>query len=147
MEYATNIEILNTQTQWLEAFPIATVLWPELRSETYLSRLNEMTAKGYTLFGSRSNGVLIGIAGVQEIELLARGKILWLFDMAILPVYQGNGFGKQLIEFLQDYAKSNSYSRLLLHTGADREATIEFYRAQLGEPFGVVFRTVTGTVL
>jgi GNAT superfamily N-acetyltransferase len=144
MEHSTNIAILNTETLWQEAFPIMTVLWPELQRESCIRNLASMTANGYTLFGIRSNGVLVGFAGVQEIELLARGKILWLFDMAIHPVHQGKGFGKQLIEFLRNYAKSNGYSRLLLHTGMERQATIEFYRAQLGEPFGVVFRAVTG---
>jgi GNAT superfamily N-acetyltransferase len=147
MEYSTNIVVLNSEPLWLEAFPIATVLWPELLSETYLCSLTAMTEKGYTLFGVRADGVLIGIAGVQEIELLARGKILWLFDMAIHPSHQGKGFGKRLVEFLQNYAKSNGYSRLLLHTGMEREATIEFYRSQLGEPFGVVFRTVTNVAI
>ncbi len=135
---------LDTETLWLEALPIAQFLWPELRAESYVRCLMSMSAKGYLLWGIRSNGLLVGIAGVQEIELLARGRILWLFDMATHPEYQGNGFGAQMLSFLREYARSNGYSRLLLHTSATREATINFYRAQLGEPFGVVFRSVTG---
>lgn len=141
---STNIACLNTEAVWLEALPIAKVLWPELCSETYILRLRSMTVKGYVLFGIRERDVLVGIAGVQEIELLARGKILWLFDMVIHPAHQGRGFGGALVNFLQGYAKSNGYTRLLLHTSAEREATVEFYRSQLGEPFGVVFRAVTG---
>ena len=103
-----------------------------------------MSKAGYTLFGLRVEGELIAIAGCQEIQLLARGKILWLFDMATNPLRQGNGFGSQLLAFLQRHAKTNGYSRLLLHTSASREATIAFYRSKLGEPFGVVFRAITG---
>lgn len=135
---------LNTEALWLEAFPIAQVLWQELQADGYVHSLTSMSAKGYVLYGMRSNGMLVGIAGVQEVELLARGRILWLFDMATLPEHQGKGFGARMLSFLQEYARSNGYSRLLLHTGANRDATINFYRSQLGEPFGVVFRSVTG---
>lgn len=141
-----NVDIvsLENETLWLEALPIAKVLWPELRAESYVRSLTSMSAKGYTLWGIRTNGLLVGIAGVQEVELLARGRILWLFDMATHPDHQGKGFGTRMLSFLEEYARTNGYSRLLLHTSATREATIDFYRSQLGEPFGVVFRAVTG---
>jgi GNAT superfamily N-acetyltransferase len=141
-----NIEIgpLDSETLWIEALPIAQVLWPELRVDGYLRSLRSMAADGYTLWGMRCDGLLVTIAGIQEIELLARGKILWLFDMATHSEHQSKGFGAHMLSFLQEHAKSNGYSRLLLHTSATREATIDFYRAQLGEPFGVVFRCITG---
>jgi GNAT superfamily N-acetyltransferase len=139
-----DIVSLNTEALWLEALPIAQVLWPELQAEGYVRSLTSMSMKGYVLYGIRSNDLLVGIAGVQEVELLSRGKILWLFDMATHPAHQGKGFGARMLSFLQEYARSNGYSRLLLHTSASREATINFYRSQLGEPFGVVFSSVTG---
>lgn len=141
-----NVDIvsLDNETLWLEALPIAKVLWPELQAQDYVRSLTSMSAKGYALWGVRANGLLVGIAGVQEIELLARGRILWLFDMATHPDHQGKGFGARMLSFLEEYARTNGYSRLLLHTSVTREATINFYRSQLGEPFGVVFRTVTG---
>jgi GNAT superfamily N-acetyltransferase len=141
-----NVDIvsLDNEILWLEALPIAKVLWPELQAEDYVRSLTSMSAKGYALWGTRFNGLLVGIAGVQEIELLARGRILWLFDMATHPHHQGKGFGARMLSFLEEYARTNGYSRLLLHTSVTRGATINFYRSQLGEPFGVVFRTVTG---
>ena len=142
--HQSDVAPLNTEALWLEALPILQVLWPELRAETYVRSLASMQERGYELFGIRSEDELVAVAGVQEIELLARGKILWLFDMATHPQHQGKGLGARLLRFLQGYAQANGYSRLLLHTGANREATIAFYRSQLGEPFGVVFRSVTG---
>lgn len=138
------IAALNTRERWLEALPIARILWPELEPEAYVISLASMSATGYKLFGVRHGGTLVSIAGVQEIELLARGKVLWLFDMATHPDHQGKGFGARLLAFLREFARSNGYSRLLLHTSSSREATISFYRSQLREPFGVVFRSVTG---
>jgi len=142
--HQSDVAPLNTEALWLEALPILQVLWPELRAETYVRSLASMQERGYELFGIRSEDELVAVAGVQEIELLARGKILWLFDMATHPQHQGKGFGTRLLRFLQSYARAHGYSRLLLHTSASREATIAFYRSQLGEPFGVVFRSVTG---
>ena len=144
---STDIFHLSTPALWLEALPVAQVLWPDLIADDYLKRLADMTAKGYALYGIRSEGALAGIAGVQEISLLARGKVLWLFDMAVLPGHRGGGLGVRLLEHLKELARNGGYSRLLLHTSADREATCGFYRSQLGEPFGVVFRAVTGEPL
>lgn len=137
------IQLLNTEALWSEAFPVIRELWPELQMASYVRRLESMSNKGYSLYGLRSAGVLVSVAGVQEIELLARGKILWLFDMATRQDQRGMGYGSQLIRFLREHATAHGYSRLLLHTSATRETTINFYRAQLGEPFGVVFRAIT----
>jgi GNAT superfamily N-acetyltransferase len=144
MNLPPHLEPLSSESAWLEAFPIAQVLWPDLSQVAYVLNLHTMTNQGYRLFGLRHDDRLVSIAGVQEIQLLARGKILWLFDMATVPDQQGSGFGRHLLKLLTEYATANGYTRLLLHTSAERSRTIEFYRSELGNPFGVVFRVVTG---
>jgi hypothetical protein len=52
--------------------PILQVLWPELLAEAYVRSLASMQEGGYVLFGIRSGGTLVAVAGVQEIELLAQ---------------------------------------------------------------------------
>lgn len=140
----TEVVILRDESDLKNAFPVVQVLWPDLEYESFVDAISSMTGKGYTLFGLRIGSTIVSIAGVQEIQLLARGKVLWLFDMATLEKHQGKGYGKRLLSFAQQYARENGYSRLLLHTGMERENTIRFYQSQLGDEFGVVFRAVTG---
>ena len=142
--HKVSITELKSEAGLRAALPVLQVLWPNLDYESLADAMGSMTAKGYTLFGLWSGTEIVCVAGVQEIQLLAIGKILWLFDMATLRPQQGKGYGSRLLEFVKQYANDQGYSRLLLHTSGEREDTIKFYESHLGDAFGVVFRAVIG---
>jgi len=143
MHTPPTLEQLITEEQWREAFPVLQTLWPDLSLAVYLQRRLRLQQNGYSLFGLRDAGSLVAVAGVQTFELLARGRALWLFDMATSGECQGQGHGSALLELIQQHARAEGYTRLLLHTANERERTIDFYRTRIGEPFGVVFRVLT----
>ena len=50
-----------------------------------------------------------------------------LDNVALLPEYQGRGFGKQLIAFAEHYASENKYDEIRLYTNIKMIENIEFY--------------------
>lgn len=50
-----------------------------------------------------------------------------LDNVAILPEFQGKGFGKQLIEFAEHYSSDNNYLEIRLYTNIKMTENIELY--------------------
>ena len=82
---------------------------------------------------------------VQSGEILAGGLILVrqsdesIFKMrqvAVLPDFQGRGFGSTLVRYGEKFARQNGGSQMVLHA---RDATVGFYEKldyqRVGEPF------------
>jgi len=63
------------------------------------------------------NHVLIGTVTVRTIDY--ENKILELKRMFVLPDYQGNGYGRQLLKHAIDYAKEQKYNSICLDTRND----------------------------
>lgn len=135
---------LTEEEEWRAAHPAVCSLYPDLSVDDWIERVRELSRQRYTLFGLLKDEIILTIAGVQHLELLTVGKVLWLFDMATREECKGKGYGKAMLKHLEAYAEENGYARLLLHTSMKREDTISFYRGHFGEPFGYVFRAVTG---
>lgn len=134
---------LTDEKAWRAAHPAMCSLYPDLSEDDWVGRVRELSQERYTLFGLEVEGEIVTVAGVQHLELLTVGKVLWLFDMATADSWRGRGYGKEMLKHLELYAQGNGYTRLLLHTSMKREETISFYRRYFGEPFGYVFRSVT----
>lgn len=50
-----------------------------------------------------------------------------LDNVALLPEFQGNGFGKQLIKFAESYAFENDFCEIRLYTNVKMKENIEIY--------------------
>lgn len=62
--------------------------------------------------------------------------------MAVHPAYQGRGYGRQVLSFLEDGARQRGYTECVLHA---RETAVPFYEAagyQLIAPSHVLFGSI-----
>lgn len=56
-----------------------------------------------------------------------KGKYLWVVEFAIDPEFQGKGFGKQALEFIEGRARKNGFD--VLYLAADiKENAIKVYK-------------------
>ncbi|HEY9599069.1 MAG TPA: GNAT family N-acetyltransferase, partial [Cyanophyceae cyanobacterium] len=58
------IEELQTQEEWQEAFPVMRELRCNLDEQAYLDLLSSMVKEGYRLFALRDLGVIVSLAGI-----------------------------------------------------------------------------------
>ncbi|MDQ7092243.1 GNAT family N-acetyltransferase [Desulfosporosinus sp. PR] len=65
------------------------------------------------------------IAGVLVLKKFD-GYML-LENVALLPEFQGKGFGKQLIAFAEHYSSENNYQEIRLYTNVKMTENIEIY--------------------
>ena len=63
-----------------------------------------------------------------SVTLFPYTKTLRLFSIAVLPGLQGNGIGKQIMEYVLQFAKSSKYDRISLEVLHSDKMLIQFYK-------------------
>jgi GNAT superfamily N-acetyltransferase len=83
-----------------------------------------------TLFIMEENEVPVGFANLMTIySVWAHGKALILDDIYIKEAYQGKGYGRDAMDFIEAHAKTNEYKRLQFQSETTNPKAKEFYEA------------------
>jgi aminoglycoside 6'-N-acetyltransferase I len=99
----------------LETMPEAN-MWPDLNEEMAFETVEECIAENNICIGIKVNDQLIGWVG-----LIPMYKNTWeLHPMAILPLFQGKGYGKILLNELENIAQEKGI--IGIFAGSDDEA-------------------------
>lgn len=77
---------------------------------------------GENVFCGEYNGEIVSV-----LVLIKFDDYLLIDNVALLPEFQGKGFGKQLIEFAEHYASENNYKEIRLFTNVKMTENIEIY--------------------
>jgi len=99
----------------LETFPKAR-MWPDLDEKCAYETVEECLAEDGICMGIKIENRLIGWAGLRDMY-----RVTWeLHPMAILPEFQGKGYGKLLIDELCSIARSKGI--IGIFAGSDDES-------------------------
>ena len=128
----TEIYQLRTEQEWTEAWPALHSLRSDLELSEFLSSRNDMISNGYELFGVKAEGHTVSVVGLTFYLHLTRLRECWIRDLATLESERSKGYGKQLLDFIADYAKAQGCSRVNLHTRLHREDAQRFYEDKAG---------------
>lgn len=92
--------------------------WNQPRSSAFTPE--DDTAKHFALY---ENTMLVAIARLDELDKTSAQVRFFAVD----ETYQGKGYGKTLIQGIEDYCSQNQITRLILEA---RENAIPFYASQ-----------------
>ncbi len=70
---------------------------------------------------------LIGTVALRKID--DENKVVELKRMFVLPEYQGNGYGRLLLDYAIEYAKKQEYNKICLDTRKQFSAAQHLYRS------------------
>jgi len=85
--------------------------------------VQKLIEQGVAFFVLRADGEPAGCGGI----LFVGKEFGELKRMYVRPEYRGQRFGERLLEYLQEYARTNGFSVLRLETGTYQEAAIRLY--------------------
>lgn len=103
-------------------------LRPHIAPNDYLPRVRRMMdAEGYRLAAVRDNGVVRAVAGYRFMEMLYCGRILYVDDLITDERGRSKGYGKRLLDWLREEARSKQCDELHLDSGVQREHAHRFY--------------------
>jgi len=113
-----------------ELFEIYEVL-KELRTtlsyEEFEDLVYDMRHMDYKMFGILEKGVLTTFAGVAVQTNLYNKRHLYVFDLVTASKFRSNNYGKMMIDFLEDYAKTCMCKSIVLSSNFVREDAHRFY--------------------
>lgn len=86
------------------------------------------------------DGVPVGFANLMTIySVWAHGKALILDDLYLRPDVRGKGYGKQALEYIEQFAAERGYKRLQFQSETTNPNAMEFYISQGYSPADMKF--------
>ncbi|HEY9664953.1 MAG TPA: GNAT family N-acetyltransferase [Allocoleopsis sp.] len=125
------IEELQTQEEWQEAFPVMRELRCNLDEQAYLDLLSSMVKEGYRLFALRDLGVIVSLAGIAILTNFSYGRYVWVHDLVTASSVRSRGYGGQLLEFIEKFARRENCRVVALSSGLERTDAHRFYQKQM----------------
>ena len=105
--------------------PIYELLKNELGYEVdyslFVLRVQEMIKNNYLIYVACIENKVVGFIGIE---------VSYVFELAIDKNYQNKGIGKQLIQKVEKYTKTNNLAAITLNSGISRKTAHIFYEKQ-----------------
>ena len=99
----------------------------------------------YHLFGGYDEDELVAVAGVVLTNVLHHVRHAWLYDLVVDEPHRGEGYGTELVRFVEAWAADRDCERMALASPREKEATHRFYEALDYERWGYVVERALST--
>lgn len=123
------IKFIEEQDQG-EIVPFLQKLDTSIPVETLKARLESMFQNAYKCIGIYHGSKIIGISGLWILTKYYIGKHVEPDNVYILPEYQGKGLGRELMEWIFNYAKSIGCKGSELNCYTKNESAQKFWKSQ-----------------
>lgn len=120
----------TTDAEIQACYPVMHQLRDHLDEEAFVRRVQSQRDDGYRLVYVEEEGDPVGVAGFRILEMLSRGRFLYVDDLVTAEEHRGRGFGTQLVEWLIDHAREAGCRRVDLDSGVQRGQAHRFYHAR-----------------
>ena len=121
------IKELTTPEELSESFEVMKELRTHLDKEEFLSLYEKMKEEGYRIYGLYDNGTLYSVAGVIILTNFYYFRHLFVYDLVTRETGRSKGYGKRLLEYLEQFAAENHCVTVALESGLQREDAHRFY--------------------
>lgn len=135
------VEALTTDEQWEAAVDVLLQLWSH-EDETFVRGFRE--EDDYRPLGLYDdvNGTdeerLVAVAGVSIQRVLHHRRHAWVHDLVVDEALRGQGYGAELLERLEEWARERDCECLALANALDNDDGLAFYEREGMERWGYV---------
>ena len=135
-----NIEVATTDAQVEACYPVMQELRPHLDAHAFVEIVRDMQHDGYVLAFLSATDRVVAVAGFRTKRTLFCDKFLYVDDLVTLSTERSKGYGKLLLEWLEDRARAEGCAELHLDSGIQRTDAHRFYERNRIEAAGYHFR-------
>lgn len=122
------MQIRELNLQELEsAYELVSQLHRELSYKEFEDLIYDMRHMEYKMFGIMEGEELITFAGVAVQTNLYDKRHLYIFDLVTDKKFRGQNYGSMMLEYLNDYAKTNMCKNIVLSSSFSQEDAHSFY--------------------
>ncbi len=119
---------LKSENDWIESWQLLKFLKPSLDQSELLNNRTQLTIDGYKLFGLQENQKLIVVAAAILVPHIIDKSNFWILDMVTLPEYRSQGYGSEMLNYLEIFAMENQCKRVIVHSRLGRDKAHSFYQ-------------------
>lgn len=122
-----------------DAYEILSDVEPSLSKSRFLSNYKKMLKGDVKVLGLFDKGELCTIAVVSIQENEVNGKYLYLYDLVTHKNKRRQGYGKEMLRYIQNLAIYNECERITLNSGLHRTDEHKFLKSNGFEMFHYAF--------
>jgi GNAT superfamily N-acetyltransferase len=124
------IRIAQSDGEIAACFHVMRELRPHLDEASFVARVRFQEQTGYRLAFLTASGNPAAVAGFRIGENLAWGRFLYVDDLVTLPDERSHGYGKALLDWLENFASREGCTQLHLDSGIQRKEAHRFYERE-----------------
>lgn len=122
------INLASTDEEIQACFPAMQELRPFLTTDDFVPRIRKLMKDGFQLvYVKTDDGKIPAVGGFRFVEMLHRGKSIYLDDLSTMESHRSEGFGGQLLDWLLELAKKEGCYSFHLDSGVQRFDAHRFY--------------------
>lgn len=126
------IRELKKDEEILSAYPVMNELRTHFNKEEFLSLVKEaMEVDRYKLFSMEADGRIVAVTGFKEMTTLYYGRFVWVCDLVTSESDRSQGYGEELLQFVENWSKDHGYDRIALSSGLKRTRAHQFYESKM----------------
>ncbi|WP_135365249.1 GNAT family N-acetyltransferase [Halosimplex halophilum] len=145
----TRVREVTTDEGWDEAVPILRQLWSHVDDAFVRGWREEDDYRLFGLYetdggdaadgtGAGPDGTLVAVAGVSVQRVLHHERHLWVHDFVVDEPRRGEGFGSELLDWLDGWARDRGCENLALACWAENDEGRAFYESEGLDVWGQV---------
>jgi GNAT superfamily N-acetyltransferase len=126
------IRELLTKEELRASFHVMNQLRPSLTEESYFTLYNEMKQQGYQLMALYNEEMrIVSLAGFAIRVNLYDLKHIYIYDLITDQNERSKGYGEQLLGYIEELAREQGCSNVVLSSGLWRTDAHRFYEHKL----------------
>ena len=117
--------IENNIFQWNDKYPSREIFKEDIKNKSlYVSKINQEVV-GCIMFSSIKDDVYKTVNWITQDEYN-----LYIHRLAVDPIFQKRGIARKMMDFAEDFAKSNNYISVRLDTFSQNPRNNKFYKSR-----------------
>ena len=117
--------IENNIFQWNDKYPSREIFKEDIKNKSlYVSKINQKIV-GCIMFSSSKDDVYNTVNWITQDECN-----LYIHRLAVHPIFQKRGIARKMMDFAEDFAKSNNYISIRLDTFSQNPRNNKFYKSR-----------------
>ncbi len=121
------IRLVETDEEIAACYPVMVQLRPHLSEQAFLEQVRRQKGDGFLLAALEEGGQVRAAAGFRVVEMLSRGRHVYVDDLVTDAQSRSAGHGRALMDWLKSYARAQGCVRLHLDSGTQRTDAHRFY--------------------
>ncbi|MBB3168915.1 GNAT family N-acetyltransferase [Simiduia aestuariiviva] len=124
------IKLAASDAEIQACLPVMRQLRPHLIADRFVPLVRQMQSEGFQLAMAQAENQVVAVAGFRITTNLHHGKNLYVDDLVTDAACRSQGYGEEMVAWLEAFGKVQGCVTLHLDSGCQRDQAHKFYFSQ-----------------